>query len=81
VDPVPADGAARALRLIQALRATILAVCLAAGTAAWLAGSPVGLGLALVIAAEETWETTVVVAALRRQLRGAPAPRAPQMSF
>jgi hypothetical protein len=30
-------------------------------------GSPTVVGLALVIAAEETWETSVVVSALRRQ--------------
>jgi hypothetical protein len=68
-------GAGRALLLMRALRAGILVVCLATAGAAWATGSSTLLGLALVIAAEETWETSVVVAALRRQLRGAPLPR------
>ncbi len=68
-------GAARALLLTRALRATILLVCLATAGAAWMLGSPTVMGLALVIAAEETWETSVVVAALHRQLRGAPLPK------
>jgi hypothetical protein len=67
-------GAARALVLTRILRATILVVCLATAGAAWMLGSPTVMGLALVIAAEETWETSVVVAALRRQLRGEPFP-------
>ncbi len=68
-------GAARALLLTRALRATILLVCLGTAGAAWMLGSPTVMGLALVIAAEETWETSVVVAALHRQLRGAPLPQ------
>ena len=68
-------GASRALVLTRLLRATILVVCLATAAAAWMLGSPTVVGLALVIAAEETWETSVVVAALRRQLRGEPLPR------
>lgn len=67
-------GPARALLLTRALRATILAVCLVAAAIAWSLGSHTVAGLALVIAAEETWETSVVVAALRRQLRGEPSP-------
>lgn len=67
-------GPARALLLTRALRATILLVCLATAGIAWSLGSPTVTGLALVIAAEETWETSVVVAALRRQLRGEPSP-------
>ena len=68
-------GASRSLALTRFLRATILVACLAAAGAAWMLGSPTVVGLALVIAAEETWETSVVVAALRRQLRGEPLPR------
>ena len=68
-------GPARALLLTRALRATILVVCLVTAAIAWTLGSPTVVGLALVIAAEETWETSVVVAALRRQLRGEPALR------
>ena len=68
-------GASRALVLTRLLRATILVVCLATAAAAWTLRSPTVVGLALVIAAEETWETSVVVAALRRQLRGEPLPR------
>ena len=68
-------GAGRALVLTRLLRATILVVCLATAAAAWTLGSPTVVGLALVIAAEETWETSVVVAALRHQLPGAPLPR------
>ncbi len=67
-------GPARALRLTRVLRATILVVCLATAGIAWSLGSPTVAGLALVIAAEETWETSVVVAALRRQVRGDPSP-------
>jgi hypothetical protein len=70
VDDHPDRGAARALCLTRALRATILVVCIATAFAAWTSGSTTVLGLALVVAAEETWETTVVVAALRLQLRG-----------
>ena len=70
-------GAVRALFLIRALRATILVVCLAVAWAAWRAGATSWLGLALVVAAEETWETSVVAAALRRELRGTPSPRRP----
>ena len=65
-------GPARALVLMRVLRAGILAACLATAGAAWAMGSSTVLGLALVIAAEETWETSVVVAALRRQLRSMP---------
>lgn len=65
-------GAARALLLTRILRATILVVCAASAYAAWVTDSSTVLGLALVIAAEETWETSVVIAALHRELRGAP---------
>ena len=68
-------GASRALLLTRLLRATILIVCGATAAAAWMVGASTVVGLALVIAAEETWETSVVVAALRRQLRGDPLPR------
>jgi hypothetical protein len=68
-------GASRALLLTRLLRATILVVCGIAAVAAWMAGATTVVGLAVVIAAEETWETSVVVAALRRQLRGEPLPR------
>ena len=67
-------GPARALLLTRALRATILVVCLVTAGIAWTLGSPTVAGLARVIAAEETWETSTVVAILRRQLRGEPAP-------
>jgi hypothetical protein len=67
-------GAERALRLMRIMRAGILVLCLAGAAAAWVAGSPTVLGLALVIAAEEMWECSVVVAALRRESRGAPLP-------
>jgi hypothetical protein len=68
-------GARRALLLTRLVRATILVVCGTTAAAAWIAGASSVVGLALVIAAEETWETSVVVAALRRQLRGEPLPR------
>ena len=68
-------GATRALLLTRLLRATILIVCGVAAAAAWMVGASTVVGLALVIAAEETWETSVVVAVLRRQLRGDPLPR------
>jgi hypothetical protein len=68
-------GAARALSMIRVLRATIVVACAICAYAAWSAGSSTGLGLALVVAIEETWETSVVVAALRRELRGIPTPR------
>ena len=68
-------GASRALLLTRLLRATILVVCGVTAAAAWMAGSSTVVGLAAVIAAVETWETSVVVAALRRQLRGDPVPR------
>jgi hypothetical protein len=67
-------GPARALLLTRVLRATILVVCVVTAGIAWSLGSPTVAALALVIAAEETWETSVVVAALRRQLRGEPSP-------
>lgn len=67
-------GPARALLLTRVLRATILVVCLVTAGIAWSLGSPTVAGLAFVIAAEETWETSVVVAALQRQLRGEPSP-------
>lgn len=70
------DGARTALLLTRILRAGILVVCLGVAGAAWLAEATTLMGLALVIAAEETWETSVVVAALRRQLRGPDAARA-----
>ncbi len=66
-------GPERALVLTRALRAGILLSCLAAAGVAWAMGSPTAMGLALVIAAEETWETSVVVSALRRQLRDRPS--------
>jgi hypothetical protein len=59
-------GAPGALRLVRGLRAVILAVTLPTAAIAWLAGAPVLAGLALVIAAEETLETTTVIRALRR---------------
>ncbi len=62
-------GPERALLLTRALRAVILLGCLTAAGVAWWMGSPTVMGLALVIAAEETWETSVVVSALRHQLR------------
>ena len=62
-------GPERALQLTRALRAVILLACAATAIAAWAAGSTTVLGLAAVIAAEEAWETSVVVAALRRQLQ------------
>jgi hypothetical protein len=65
-------GAARALLLTRVLRATILALCSASAYAAWVMESPTVVGLALVIAAEETWETSVVIAAVRRGLGAAP---------
>jgi len=68
-------GPERALLLTRALRATILVACCVTAGIAWTLGSPTVVGLALVIAAEETWETSVVVAALRRQLRGEGPPR------
>ena len=55
-------GPARALLLTRALRATILVVCLVTAGIAWTLGAPTVAALALVIAAEETWETSVVVA-------------------
>jgi len=67
-------GPARALLLTRVLRATILVVCFVTAGIAWSLGSPTVAGLALVIAAEETWETSVVVAALRRHLRGEASP-------
>lgn len=68
-------GAARALLLTRLLRAGILLVCAAVAGSAWMRGATTLAGLAVVIAVEETWETSVVVAALRRQLRGTPVPR------
>jgi hypothetical protein len=65
-------AAARALLLTRLLRATILVACAVSAYAAWVMDSPTVAGLALVIAAEETWETSVVISALRRDLRGAP---------
>lgn len=73
--PNPGDtGADRALLMMQALRAGIVTVCLATAGAAWAMEWRTVFGLALVIAAEEIWETSVVIAALRRQLRGTPQP-------
>jgi hypothetical protein len=63
------DGARTALLLTRLLRAGILVVCLGVAGAAWVTGATTVMGLALVIAAEETWETSVVVAALRHQIR------------
>jgi hypothetical protein len=59
-------GAERALWLMRILRASICALCVAGAGAAWITGSTTALGLALVILAEEMWECSVVVAALRR---------------
>ena len=70
----PHFGADRALLLMRILRASILATCLAVGGAAWMAGSTTVLSLALVIAAEEMWECSVVMAALRRESHGAAVP-------
>lgn len=70
--PPPGTGAARALWLTRRLRAAILVACLGAASVAWMLGSPTVAGLALVVALEETWETSVVVAALRRQVAGTP---------
>ena len=69
------QGARTALLLTRLLRAGILVVCLGVAGAAWLAGATTLMGLALVIAAEETWETSVVVSALHHQLHGADQPR------
>ncbi len=69
-DPAHA-GADRALFLMRLLRAGIVGLCLVAAAAGCAAGSPTVTGLALVIAAEEAWECSVVVAALRRETRGA----------
>ena len=68
-------GATRALQLTRLLRAGILVACATAAGAAWIYGAPTVAGLALVVAVEETWETSVVVAALRRQVQGATGPR------
>jgi len=69
--PSPGDGgASRALLMMRALRAAIVIVCLATAGIAWVTGATTLLGLALVIVAEETWETSVVIAALRRQVHG-----------
>ncbi len=68
------SGAGRALLLMRALRTGILVVCLATAGVAWVMGSTTVLGLALVIVAEECWETSVVIAALRRQVRDTPPP-------
>lgn len=70
-----AEGAARALALTRLLRAAILGACATTAVAAWLHDATTVAALALVIGVEEAWETSVVVAALRRQLRGARAPR------
>ena len=63
-------GAARALLLMRILRAGILLLCVAGAGAAWMFGSATAIGLALVILAEEMWECSVVVAALRRASHG-----------
>jgi hypothetical protein len=65
-------GAERALVLMRFLRTGILVLCLVAAGAGWAAGSPTVVGLALVIAAEDAWECSVVVAALRREAGGTP---------
>jgi len=67
-------GARHALLLMRALRAAIVVVCLATAAVAWNMGAHTVFGLALVIVAEETWETSVVIAALRRQVHGTPSP-------
>jgi hypothetical protein len=69
------EGAARALLLMRGLRTAILIVCLGAAIVAWTMHASTVVGLALVVAAEETWEISVVVAALRRELAGTPPPR------
>lgn len=68
-------GATRALVLTRLLRAAILGVCATTAVVAWLHDATTIAALALVIGLEEAWETSVVVAALRRQLRGARSPR------
>ncbi len=71
MDEVKYPGADRALMLMRFLRAGILLACCAVAGAAWTVGSSTVLALAIVIAAEEMWECSVVVAALRRAARGA----------
>jgi hypothetical protein len=67
-------GARRALLLVRALRAAIVVTCLTTAGVAWTMGAHAVFGLALVIVAEEAWETSVVIAALRRQLHGVSFP-------
>jgi len=64
-------GADRAVLLMRILRAGILVACCAAAAAGWIAGSQTVFGLAVVIAVEEMWECSVVVAALRQTTNGA----------
>lgn len=68
-------GATRAVQLTRLLRAGILVGCAAAASVAWFHGATTVAALAVVVALEEAWETSVVVAALRRQMRGVPGPR------
>jgi hypothetical protein len=71
------SGARRAVGMTRALLALILVVCAAAAALAWVMESPTVFALALVIAAEETWEISVVLGALRRERRAVRAPLAP----
>jgi len=68
-------GAARALGMIRAFRAAIVLACAVGAYAAWIAGATTLVALALVVAIEETWETSVVASVLRREIRGDPSPR------
>jgi hypothetical protein len=61
----PASDPRKALALVRALRTAILGAATASIGAAGLADVPALAGLALVVAAEEALETSVVVAAFR----------------
>jgi hypothetical protein len=61
----PSRGAAAALTMMRRFRRVMWIVCAALAVAGWLADNDVLIGLALVIAAEETLEATVVIGALR----------------
>ena len=67
-------GARRALLLMRALRAAIVVTCFTTAGVAWTMGAHTVSALALVIVAEEAWETSLVIAVLRRQVHGAPSP-------
>lgn len=62
-------GIHRALLLMRVLRVGLLVACLVTAGVAWALGSRTIVALAVVIAAEEAWETSVVVAALRHHLQ------------